>query len=120
MEMRAVAGKMPLFVTDMLRLAFLPCTTTSSAGSHVPEMSCPSYSDRQCNQGMCATPELGPTLLKIAETPVHLCTHAVQGKVKPASGATCTTKYGCLRILPRVSEGSAQPEGPCQLEAAPG
>lgn len=26
MEMRAVAGKMPLFVTDMLRLAFLPCT----------------------------------------------------------------------------------------------
>jgi len=28
MEMRAVAGKMPLFVTDMLKLAFLPCTLT--------------------------------------------------------------------------------------------
>ena len=41
MEMRAVAGKMPLFVTDMLRLAFLPCTPTSRAGSHVPEMSRP-------------------------------------------------------------------------------
>ena len=26
MEMRAVAGKMPLFMTDMLKLAFLPCT----------------------------------------------------------------------------------------------
>lgn len=63
MEMRAVAGKMPLFVTDMLRLAFLPCTMTSRAGSHVPEMSRPPCSDRQGNQGMCATPELGPTLV---------------------------------------------------------
>lgn len=38
MEMRAVAGKMPLFVTDMLRLAFLPCTFTQR---HQELESCP-------------------------------------------------------------------------------
>ncbi len=38
MEMRAVAGKMPLFVTDMLRLAFLPCTFTQQ---HQELESCP-------------------------------------------------------------------------------
>ena len=58
MKMRAVAGKMPLFVTDMLRLAFLPCRPTSRARSHVPEMSRPPCSAMQCNQDMCASPQL--------------------------------------------------------------